>query len=449
MKHRIAVATGMPESRAEQVIPAADLCIDWTSERRNALVSISEITSRCIARPDPVIRDLFDISVALYLSDIAVLRGDNEGWTRELELTIPVRDRAFWEGNAEPLSRILHQLTHDRIRLAFCHHSGNVYEFEEDTDSTPPDCVCALSGGVDSMAGATMLLRADRRPFLITHQSGNPYVRRARDRVVETLEEFRPDRLQAACATIQPRRRSDNAHAYPSPRNRETSRRSRSFLFISLSVLAAACAGVSEVYVCDNGILTIALPLSRGRIGSLSTRSTHPVVLMGMNRLLEAAGAGISVKNPFVYQTKAELIRDILRPVLSPQAIQETVSCWMTGRSSRQCGGCVPCLLRRISMLAAGLPDEAYQMDLLDKPGEYRGTDAYTNLVDLLSQARIFAGSSETEMLMRWPELLDAAAAGESAASIADMLQRYGREVMDVVSSHFPDAAKLMTPPEE
>ncbi|MFO7947673.1 MAG: 7-cyano-7-deazaguanine synthase, partial [Armatimonadota bacterium] len=355
-KRVVVVASGMPPEHLHRVQPGADVCIDWTSDRRNALVSISEITSRCQVEPPGIIQDLFDIAVAVYLADIAILRGKNEDWTRSIDLLIPVRDPAFWQAKAAILNRTLHELTRDNFSLEFTAHSGErFYEFDCPGSDTP-DCVSALSGGIDSMAGAVMLLRADRRPLLITHQSGNPYVRRARDRVVETLDEFRPGQSTAVCATIQPRRNGDDAWSFPPAEQRENSRRSRAFLFISLTLLAAVCAGVSEVYVCDNGVLTVALPLTDGRVGSLSTRSTHPVVIAGINSLLEGAGVSVRVANPFVYQTKAELIGDILRPVLTPAEIQQTVSCWMTGRRSRQCGGCIPCLLRRISMLAAGLP---------------------------------------------------------------------------------------------
>ncbi len=156
-----------------------------------------------------------------------------------------------------------------------------------------------------------------------------------------------------------------------------------------------------------------------------------------------------------MYQTKAELIRDFLRPVLSPLDIQKTVSCWMAGRKHRQCGGCIPCLLRRISMLAAGLhdeaymmdilgDDEAYMMDILGEPLAHGGTDAFTNLVDLLSQASTVLTHTDEELLMEYPRLLDLAMSGVAVEEVLGMLRRFAGEVKQVLTTDFPAAASLL-----
>ena len=116
----------------------------------------------------------------------------------------------------------------------------------------------------------------------------------------------------------------------------------------------------------------------------------------------------------------------------------------MAGRRHRQCGGCIPCLLRRVSMLSAGLPDEAYEMDLFGHPEDYRGTDAYVNLVDFLGYAAHLQARSEVELLLDSPALLDLHVYGVSVPDIVGMLKRFADEVAVITSEHFPAAAHLM-----
>ena len=52
-------------------------------------------------------------------------------------------------------------------------------------------------------------------------------------------------------------------------------------------------------------------------------------------------------------------------------------------------------------MLAAGLPDEAYAVDVLARPAAYVGTEAYTNLMDLLSHAAEFLRRDDLELNIR------------------------------------------------
>ena len=442
---RVVVATGMPEGLLERSRLAADWCLEWGGHDHNVLVNMSELREAMTTEPPPLLRDILDIATGALMSDIAVLRGSNEAWTRDLDLLMPVREPDFWDENRDRLAGILHALTRDNFRLTFCAHEPAEEELLRPSAEAAPevDCVSALSGGLDSLAGAVMLLRAGRKPLFVTHQSGNPQIRNAQSAIRETLEELWPGAASFAGVLLQPRK--GGRFAFPDPREREISRRSRSLLFMALLAVAAHGTQVQEAYFCDNGVLTVALPLSAGRIGSLSTRSTHPLVLSDFNALLEAAGVNVTVVNPFVYQTKTELIRGILRPVLSPDQMQASVSCWMAGRRQRPCGGCIPCLLRRISMLAAGAPDEAYEMDILADPTAYRGTEAYGNLMDLLMQVVRVRSMSDAELLMQWPQLLDLASAGVSVADVVAMYRRYAEEVWEVVHEHFPATAELMT----
>ena len=94
-------------------------------------------------------------------------------------------------------------------------------------------------------------------------------------------------------------------------------------------------------------------------------------------------------------------------------------------------------------MLAAGLPDEAYEMDLLGSPAAYKGTDAYVNLVDLLGCALEFRTNAYERLLQRQPNLLDVQSCQVSLPDVVAMLKRFGNEVIEVVQQYFPNCQKL------
>jgi len=424
----------------------ADWLLDWRSPRRNAIITLTELQQHLPAPLSLLARDFVDVATGIFLADIAVPRGRNEQWVRDIDLCLVVRELDFWQANTSLLVGLVQRLTGDNFTLAFLPRTDEIDEpaADEYAANFEPDCVSLLSGGVDSLAGAAMLLEAKRRPHLILHYSGNPTVRQAQDSVVTMLRNNWPASHVTSTVYAAPDISRDEGLPYPQPEDREESRRVRSLLFMVLAAVSAVTAGLEEVYLPENGVLTAALPLTRARIGSFSTRSTDPGVINQFNRLCEQAGWSCRVRNPFVYQTKAELIRDFLRPVLSPLDIQKTVSCWMAGRKHRQCGGCIPCLLRRISMLAAGLHDEAYMMDILGEPLAHGGTDAFTNLVDLLSQASTVLTHTDEELLMEYPRLLDLAMSGVAVEEVLGMLRRFAGEVKQVLTTDFPAAASLL-----
>jgi 7-cyano-7-deazaguanine synthase in queuosine biosynthesis len=438
------MVSGLPGEVEAALRARGAMEVDWRSQARNAQSSLGAL-ERVVGSLPALARDLVGVAAAVYLADLAILRGRNEDFVRQLELHVPVRELSFWRQAQAEVAQLLYLLTGDNLAIHF--YPAAFAEEERaaghgGAGDNNYDCVALLSGGLDSLAAAVMLLRTGRRPLFISHRSGNPTVTRAQGAVVRALR-----RLGAAfghAAVVLMPRSAPGALPFPPPEAREPTRRARSLLFLALGTAAAMGVGSAEVYLGENGVLTAALPLAPSRAGALSTRSTHPAVLKLWNNLCAGAGLRVEVINPFLYQTKAELIRGLLRPVLRAEEIQQTVSCWGTGRRHRQCGGCVPCLLRRLAMLAAGLPDEAYELDLLGRPEEYRGTDAYVNLVDLLGYVAHLADCSREQLVLEAPGLLDLGAHGVSVPDIVAMLKRFAAEVTAVVEKHFPAAARLL-----
>ena len=425
----------------------ADLLIAWHGDRANVSAQLGAVRAPGESELPSAAQDLLDITTALYAADIAIKRGEREQWPRTFELAVPVRDVELWSGLTGDLHRLLYELTRDTVRLSF-YADDPPAAAEPVAERVPPglhpDCVSMLSGGLDSLAGAVMLQHTGRRPIYTLHRSGNPAVRTAQELALAALNAHWPGASTARPCDVEPNPRGEDTLPFPAPEDREASRRCRSLLFMALALATAEAAGVDEAYMCENGVLTAGLPFSAARAGSMSTHSTHPLAIALMNRIAQAAGLRARLLNPFVYQTKAELIRDVLAPNLSVQEIQRTASCWAVGRANRQCGGCVPCLLRQIGMAWAELPPEAHMVDVLSRPGDYVGTDAYGNLVDVLRQAEQILRQSDAEVLVAQPGLLSLHSAGLEVGSVVAMLRRNAEQTLTVVRERYPKAARLI-----
>lgn len=108
------------------------------------------------------------------------------------------------------------------------------------------------------------------------------------------------------------------------------------------------------------------------RMGSLSTRTTHPHFMSRLNEVWAAAGVQAELRNPFFATTKGEMLAQGHHPRLVELAA-ETYSCGKGKRANGQCGRCVPCLIRRASFHAAGMHDGTLYLN--DLRGSSRNDD--------------------------------------------------------------------------
>ena len=150
--------------------------------------------------------------------------------------------------------------------------------------------------------------------------------------------------------------------------------RTRSFNFIAFGALIATALSKNHynnqtvnLYIPENGLISINPPLTARRIGSLSTRTTHPFFLGKLNELFINIGLPVKLLNPYQFKTKGEMIVDCQNQALLKKVAVDTVSCGKWKRSGIQCGRCVPCLIRRASFNAATYNDNTpYQFPVLN-----------------------------------------------------------------------------------
>jgi 7-cyano-7-deazaguanine synthase in queuosine biosynthesis len=270
--------------------------------------------------------------------------------------------------------------------------------------------IALFSGGLDSAAAAAHFASRGDSVAYVTH-----YVNRI-GRIEGLLA-----RIYGAYGAGGQGPRHAQFHIKPFgkivPLLRENSRRSRSFLFVSLALATADAVGAREVCVCENGVLALNLPFTRAMI---PTRHAHGQFLKAMERFARALfGEQIRVTNPFELTTKGEMIRIFSA---HEELALASVSCWNQQWSggpgnygSGHCGYCVPCLVRRVSLHAAGVavPGNHFDVDVrkLSRRARLSETDerrlgAYNALRDFAG--RVGACHTRRAFLGQFPEAISA-----------------------------------------
>jgi hypothetical protein len=302
--------------------------------------------------------DLLTISLAVTAADTFVSReGAPDRWCRALQLDVALCNPDPWRIVIPKLERALSFLSGDNWSLAFTGNGAPPPQpRHRRTASTvdlhaSTDCVSLFSGGMDSTIGALDLRARGRHPLLVSHAYNQDSG--LQERVLQILSSRAP-RLAVNLAPGRLRGMTP-----------EITMRARSFNFLALAVVAAAIVRHAtdrpsvEIVIPENGFIALNTPLTPRRVGSLSTRTTHPYFLAIMQDILNDVGEAVTLHNPYEFKTKGEMLQECREPVALASVASETMSCSNWKRKGYACGRCVPCLIRRASFAAAGLRDKS------------------------------------------------------------------------------------------
>lgn len=314
--------------------------------------------------------DAVRIAVATLAADRSIKRtGGGSNWnSRDFEVRVPVSDEAAWSAASSELGDLIGFLTGDRWTFEFVTEE---YTPEPIAMATwQYDRVVLLSGGADSIIGGLLTrheLGVDSTCAFMSHFSSG-WVAPEQRNLAHELQTLVPGPRQQHLQIHQNRRqqRFDG-----STFRNEPSSRSRSFLFVTLG-LAAASIDQVELWIPENGFASLNPPLGPDRLGSLSTKTTHPEFLGGLQKMLESVGAHADLKNPFANLTKGEMFGvavDLVGKAKASTLLSATNSCAHTGHpghrpsASTACGVCFGCIVRRAAFKAAGLRDRTDYAD--------------------------------------------------------------------------------------
>lgn len=331
----------------------------------------------------PVLSDWLDVALATYLADRLSPRvGLNpsrkfRNWRRVINLTIPVRRPEVWQRPQvkSSLSQLLTFLTDDFWKISFVRHRGQGRQAENNqylfsNKPRTPIRVALFSGGLDSFCGAAIeMAKLPHSSFVFVSGVSNRRQRFAqREQIRAITREFNPNEVRHVAIPFGVRWHGKTSRGAAE----EQSQRGRGFLFLTLGAVTAITTGVSELAVYENGIGAINLPYDASQLSAANSKSVHPVALLRMSDFVTALqGRQFTFKNPFLYNTKGEMCGESAVQSVSAY-LPQTFSCDgfpVQVRNKPQCGSCTSCLLRRLSLHAAGLatfdPSGAYVADLL------------------------------------------------------------------------------------
>lgn len=312
-----------------------------------------------------IYEDLFVIGLSVFALDKRVSRRMfKDCWTREITVSIPVLEYDKWEKTAAQWEKVLGFLTGDHWHIVF-RKSKVVYSHREHANRIhlnvqTCDCVCLFSGGLDSLCGAIRLLEEGASPCLIGHNE-YPKLAKKQNLFVNTFQSLYPERTVKFISFTANSRAPISTKEGPLKESENTSR-GRSLLFLCAALSVAGILGKDvPVYIPENGFIGLNIPLTGGRKGTCSTRTTHPYFLRQFTEILKQVGIGNTITNFFAYNTKREIVNQVKDTEAFQKCYADTISCShpclarYNKNGSKEypinCGYCYPCLIRKSSLL--------------------------------------------------------------------------------------------------
>lgn len=326
-----------------------------------------------------LLADWIDVAVASYFADRFAVRriklnGDRQHyhWGRVITLKVGLRSPEVWRRKdvSGSLSDLLGFITGDRWQFEFVDYGGRPRPAETNVQATlfplsAPTYVALYSGGLDSFSGLAREMSANQaHQFVLVSGVTNSRQQAGQRKQVRAIGQLLG---QSPIHVTVPLRRSWREVQ----RSEEWSQRGRGFLFLTLGAATALAIKNQELFVFENGIGAINLPINETQVGTYSSRAVNPLTLARMENFIQLLiGANFKIHNPFLYRTKGEMCNNEVVAGLA-SLVSETFSCDgfpVRVHGCPQCGTCSSCVLRRISLLQANLieHDRGYLVDVFD-----------------------------------------------------------------------------------
>jgi 7-cyano-7-deazaguanine synthase in queuosine biosynthesis len=350
-------------------------------------------------------KDLIEVATAVLLADRLVTRPRSGRRSRRIRIRLRVRNVKKWKSAIPRLHDVLGILTDDDFSFDLAFGASSKINF---ACSVPPSRsksvsqVALFSGGLDSAAAAALFAQEGLETAYVTH-----YVRDMHriSRLLQRIYDRYDGKAEVPHALFYMR----PAGAIVS-HLRENSRRTRSFLFVSLAVVTAVGLGIGDVRVCENGPLALNLALTSAMV---PTKHAHSQFLQSMEELVRHVfERQIRISNPFELLTKGKMSEVFTS---NPGIALATVSCWnqqWSGSGANyghgHCGFCVPCLVRRVSLEAAGIsiPRRHFDIDVESLAG--RRDLSRENLRRLTAYRALLSFASTVEACRGWQDFVRA-----------------------------------------
>ncbi|MGN0813071.1 MAG: Qat anti-phage system QueC-like protein QatC [Candidatus Coproplasma sp.] len=315
--------------------------------------------------------DLLYISMSVFAADrLCTRRTSLDGWSRELKLYIPVIEKDIWDKNKGLLEETLRYLSGDNWTIEFRKREESKKEkrakakWKKDREKAKTySSVCMFSGGLDSFIGAIDLLQTKKHNenvLFVSHYGGGKgtieYQKELIDEFIDEYKIHKEDFRQFHSSIVN---------------GVEDTTRTRSFMFFAHAIALASTFGKEVVLtIPENGLISLNIPSTYSRLGTSSTRTTHPFYMGKLQELIKSIGLSVKLKNPYQFKTKGEMILECRNQTFMIKNIKKTMSCSHpdVGRHrgekhTMHCGYCLPCVIRQAAIKRAGIIDESQYYD--------------------------------------------------------------------------------------
>lgn len=311
------------------------------------------------AKREAIVIDAMTLVSAVEYAD-RVVRRRALGWSRDLAIQVPVFDLARWQNDkvASSLHDALTFLTGDSWQVDFVQRSGAAPSKPQASLPLPSQTrsIIAYSDGLDSRAVAG-LISTDRPESLLRVRVGSKAT--AGESIGGKPVPFTgiPYQLNLDRKCV------------------ESTARSRGFKFAVFAGIASYLADAAEIVITESG-QGIFGPALMPVMHAHSDYRNHPLFTTRVELfILALLGHTVNFRFPRLWSTKAETLSEYVSK-LHATDWPGTRSCWQDSRwcsfggKRRQCGVCAACMLRRMSVHAAGLsePDSIFICENLRAP---------------------------------------------------------------------------------
>jgi hypothetical protein len=344
------IETELPQIKVNVIERGGTTRKQWTNCHIGTHLQLStdDLASYFLARWEPIVFDTLLLAAAVEFCD-RVKKRPKLGWGRRVYLRLPVHDLARWQ-KADVMSALksaLDFLTGDSWQIEFVRRRTIAPAPQQGLLALEDKiAVIPFSEGLDSRAVAGLMTKV-LGAGLVGVRLGT-----------KSFDKPRDLNGRAMPFTTVPYEVSKGDFSFP-----ETSARSRGFKFALLSGVAAYLANVRRVIVPESG--QGALGPSLVTVGqSHDDFRNHPAFTNKVSQFLKALlGVSIEYEFPRLWYTKGQTLRAYVA-LPSSGDWKATRSCWQDNRHAsvdgkrRQCGICAACMLRRLSVHAAGLEED-------------------------------------------------------------------------------------------
>lgn len=287
---------------------------------------------------DSKLKDLFNTLFLIYFADIST----TESVDRQITLNIEVENIEEFKKIALKIKRLVKFMTSENWEFNFKkkqNESKNNKLLEVDNEKF--EVVALLSGGLDSFTGT--YFNESKKTKFVGFNLQNP-----EGKSQKLIKEFIKSKNLKSEFKLYELKDMDK---------KTLTQRTRSLFFFGLGVVEASMSGLTKLNIYENGVMSLnpAIDFSR-----TTTKTTHPKTIYLFNEILQELNIDIEVENTCINMTKAEMVKKLENDYID--FIKNTVTCGV-GRMNvsfdnskyTHCGACVPCLLRKITLSAAGL----------------------------------------------------------------------------------------------